>query len=243
MSNDVVTIFVPTRGRAEQLKKNMRLLKENTRYPACELIIIADADDPDTLKVCDKEKLDYVVMLQRSYFVTKINFAFSKAGGNYLVCLSDDVEVEPDWLTIAVDCFRNKFSDDVGVLCFGGDDTYKGNLAIHPFVSRKWIDRYQEGKRVLWHDYWHFYGDTEISLLSHYLKRFVYCPESKAIHTLPKDIEKRDEIWFHIHREIFLRDFAIFEERCGTQFPGYGPTEILVPKLKEIPLKAKIVVR
>jgi len=221
----------------------MRLLKENTHYPACELIIIADADDLDTLKVCDKERLDYVVMLERSYFVTKINFVFPKSGGKYLVCLSDDVEVEPDWLTIAVDCFKNKFSDDIGVLCFGGDDTYKGNLAIHPFVSRKWIDKYQWGKWVLWPDYWHFYGDTELSLLSRYLKRFVYCPESKAVHTLPKDIEKRDEIWFHIHREIFLRDFTIFEERCGTQFPGYGPTGISVPKLKEIPLKAKIVMR
>lgn len=229
MSKDPVTIFVPTRGRAKQLKKNMQLLKENTHYPACELIVIVDADDKDTLDVCREDKLNYIVRLHREYFATKTNAAFRGSSGKYFVCLSDDVEVQPDWLTIAVDGFKQNFSDDAGVLCFNDGGVYEGKLAIHPFISREWIDKFQYGKWILWPDYYHFYGDTEITIVSYCAGRFVYCPESKVIHTMPNELDKRDKHWWHIRNHIYPGDLAIFEKRCDTQFPGYGPGKIKMP--------------
>lgn len=229
MSNDVVSIFIPTRGRAEQLKKNMRLLRNNTHYPTYELLIIADADDKDTLRICDKEKLDYIVMLERSYFATKINFAFPKAGGNYLVCLSDDVEPQPDWLGIAVDAFRKAFSDDTGVLCFDDGGEWEFVIAPHPFISRKWIDRFQHGKWVLWPQYWHNYGDTEITIVSHAIGKFLWCPESKVIHHRPQNWGEADSTWKHIVNEIHPRDCKIYNQRLLHCFPGYGPEKIEIP--------------
>jgi len=137
MISDLVSIFIPTRGRAEQLKKNMALLRQNTHYPVYDLIVIVDGDDEDTLEVCEKERLPYIIRLHREYFVTKINFAFPRAGGNYLVCLSDDVEVQPDWLGIAVESFRKEFTDDVGVLCFDDGGEWQATIDPHPFISRK----------------------------------------------------------------------------------------------------------
>lgn len=225
----MVSIFVPTRGRTEQLKKNMELLRQNTHYPAYELIIIADADDKDTLGLCEKEKLDYLVMLHRDYFVTKINFAFLRAGGNYLVCLSDDVEVKTDWLTIAVDSFKKEFSDDTGVLCFDDGGEWEDVLAPHPFISRKWIDRYQHSKWVLWPEYWHNYGDTELSMVSRAMDKFLWCPESKATHHRPRNREEADSSWQKVMDEIEPRDLEIYYKRALNCFPGYGPEKIKIP--------------
>ena len=232
--SELVTIFIPTRGRVKQLENNLQLLKDNTHYKNYEVIIIIDNDDKDTLSLCNNNKLNYLIRFHREYFATKVNAAFRNCSGKYLICLSDDVEPEADWLQIALDCFKTTFPDDIGVLCFNDYGCYEGKLAIHPFVSREWVDRYQYGQWLLWPDYWHFYGDTELSIIAKYINKYVYCKESKVKHTLQSDPENRDGMWWSIRTNVYPIDLKIFKHRGVDGFPGYGPDKIKVPSFLEV---------
>lgn len=229
--DDVVSILIPTRGRVNQLKEKIGILRENTSYPAYELTVIVDSDDKETIDIVPKLKVDWIVAdakSPRQYWSSKINMAFKGCCGKYIVCLSDDVETAKDWLKIAVDAFHKHFDDDTGVLCFN-DDSGQGfnNLAIHPFVSRRWIDRFQYGKWILWPEYWQNYGDTEISFVALTLDKFLRCSDSKVTHIRPKNENDRDNLWWETRLNIQPRDWKLFIERHKNHFPGYGPERLV----------------
>lgn len=228
--SDVVSILIPTRGRAEQLKEKIGILRENTTYPVYELTVIVDSDDKETIGIAPKLGIDWIIAgakSPRSYWVGKINMAFKGSSGKYIACLSDDVETGKDWLGIAVDAFHKRFDDDTGVLCFDDGGEWKNKLAIHPFVSRKWIDRFQYGKWILWPQYWQNYGDSELTFVTKASSRFLWCPDSKVIHTRPKETNDRDDTWWETELNVHPRDWRIFIDRYKEGFPGYGPEKLI----------------
>lgn len=225
MTKDLVSILIPTRGRAKQLKKHIGIIRKNTYYVPYELLLMVDEDDEATIRVCEGLELRHFIHSvsedSRDFFVGKINRGFAESDAEYLIYFSDDVEVKPNWLMQALKCFTAHFPDGVGVIAFN-DGFWKEKLAPHGLVSRKWIDKYQFGKWLLWPEYLHYHGDNEISRVAKRLDKFAYCPDSKAIHTRPKDVKKRDAIWREMNEYCWPMDTEIFQQRIKQGFPGYG---------------------
>jgi GT2 family glycosyltransferase len=100
-----VSVVVATRDRVELLRACVEGVLYATDYPALDLII-ADNDsvDPETLGYMDEVSADLRVSVVRwphpfNYSAIN-NFAASRARGEYLCLLNNDIEViEPDWLS------------------------------------------------------------------------------------------------------------------------------------------------
>lgn len=228
MVKDLVSILVPTRGRARELKKNLKLIDKNTHYQRYELILMIDDDDEPAEKICKDFRLKYLVHHvteeTRDFYVAKINNGFKHSKGQYLVYLSNDVEVGSRWLMHAIKCFNANFPDDIGIVAFD-DGFWQDKLAPHGLVSRKWIDTYQFGEWLLWPEYIHWHADNELTRVAKSLGRFAYCPESKAIHTRPKDPEKRDFLYREAVGYCGPIDDELFRQRLSEGFPGYGSNQ------------------
>jgi len=225
MVENLVSILIPTRGRAKQLKKHIRLIRKNTFYEPYELLLMVDEDDEATIKVCRELELRHFIHSVsedgRDFFVAKINRGFKESEAEYFIYFSDDVRVESGWLKATISHFKNEFPDEIGLVAFD-DGFYHERLAPHGLVSRKWIDKLQFGGWLLWPDYLHYHGDQEITQVAKKVGRFSYCEKAKAIHIRPKNPEKRDSIWKEMHEYCWPIDTNLFYERRRVGFPGYG---------------------
>jgi len=230
MVKNLVSIIIPVRSRVEKLLKLIYLIRKNTHYPRYEIIVVVDEDDRKIQGLIHDELADIVnwSIMERDGYVHKLNAGFKFAKGEYLQVFGDDVEPQENWLTNAVSCFKKAFPDGIGVLAMD-DGQYRRKLAIHPFVSRKWIDSYQHGKWFQWPEYIHWHGDLELTLVAKAMKKFVYCPKARVLHVRP-NVQERDPQWWYVHMKFWTRDSSIFEARGQRGFPEYGPRKVKLEK-------------
>lgn len=228
--NELVSIIIPVRSRVEKLLNLIGLIRKNTHYPRYEIIVVVDKDDAKIQGLIHDELADIVNwrIMERDGYVRKTNAGFKIAKGEYLQVFGDDVEPQENWLTNALLCFKKAFPDGIGVLAMD-DGQYKQKLAIHPFVSRKWIDLYQHGKWFQWPEYIHWHGDLELTLVAKAMKKFIYCPKARVLH-VRKNVQERDLQWWYVHMKFWTRDSSIFEARGQGGFPEYGPRKMKLKK-------------
>ena len=228
---ELVSIIIPVRSRVEKLINLIGMIRKNTHYKPYEIIVVADKDDHKIQGLIhDKEMKDvHWLVRERDGYVRKTNAGFKVAKGKYFQVFGDDVEPQEYWLTNALLCFKKAFPDGIGVLAMD-DGQYQHKLAIHPFVSRKWINAYQHGKWFQWPEYIHWHGDLELTLVAKAMKKFVYCPKARAPHIRAMKIGERDMQWWYVHMNFWTRDSSIFEARGARGFPEYGPRKMKLKK-------------
>ena len=102
----LVSIIIPTRNRADLLRKCMDGLRQ-TRYPRIEVIVVDnDSDDPEAIAFLSElsaGRAEVIRVAGEFNFSRLNNVAVNRATGDLLCFLNNDVEMpEPDWLALLV---------------------------------------------------------------------------------------------------------------------------------------------
>ncbi|EPH99596.1 glycosyltransferase, group 2 family protein [Enterococcus faecalis 13-SD-W-01] len=131
LSEDLVSVIIPTKNGYEDLKMCVDSIIEKTTYPNYE-IIVADngSTDPKMQELFDsyREKLKerfIVELIDIPFNYSRINnLAVEKASGKYLLFLNNDTEViEPEWMTHMVSYAQFDRIGCVGAKLYYPDDT------------------------------------------------------------------------------------------------------------------------
>jgi len=100
----LVTIVIPTRNQLTLLRRCIESLREKTRYPHYEILIVDNqSDNIDMLAYLDRIATDGIARVVRynlpfNYSALN-NFAVKAASGSYLCLMNNDIEIiSEDWL-------------------------------------------------------------------------------------------------------------------------------------------------
>jgi glycosyltransferase involved in cell wall biosynthesis len=124
-----VSIIVPTRNRADLLRRCIDSVRRLTTYPDYEILVIDnDSDDPTTLELLsalNNSGAARVLKHHGSFNFSAINnAAVAQARGEVLCLLNNDIEViSPDWLEEMVSLACRQETGAVGAMLYYPDDT------------------------------------------------------------------------------------------------------------------------
>ncbi len=146
-----VSIIIPTKNHAELLDKALTSIIKLTEYKDYEIILLNNnSDAPDFFELVDrytKTHSDIFKCYDASFefnFSKLMNFGRSKATGEYLLMLNNDVEViHGDWVTQMMSFAQRDYTGAVGVKLLFPDDTIQhagvvlglGGAAAHVFAN------------------------------------------------------------------------------------------------------------
>ena len=248
-STPLVSILIPQRARPAQIRRCLELILQNTSYPNYEVILICDRDDMDSISGIPKDKRIRTVVdpsPTRQMFVGKVNYGYKICEGEYIVYLSNDIEVGENWLTEGVKALQGVFPDGMGVI------SARDIGAYHALVSRKFIEKALNG-RVFYPRYIHCYCDVELTVIAKRLNRFYATPKFATVHKRPSDnlyregqktrsqgkelLKKRMSMEFPLHEPMKLSDITVLtihywpSEHLKKCLLSYLPEEIEFIKL------------
>lgn len=110
-----VSIIIPNRNGLKHLERLAKSLRENTKYPDYEIIIVDNASADGSLEFLEKNGADLPLRIIRN----KENVSFSRgcnqgaemAKGDLLVFMNNDIRVLPGWLENMVDCYLRNIDE------------------------------------------------------------------------------------------------------------------------------------
>ncbi len=210
-SSPLVSILIPQRGRPAYIKKCLELILKNTCYPNYEVILICDRDDlASAASIPEHKKIKVVTdpCPVRQMYVGKINYGFRISKASYVIYLANDIEVKRNWLSEAMKTIKEKSPDDIGGLVTFNDGLYKGTLAPHGLISRKFVEEFLGGY-ILHPAYKHYWSDRELTKIAQKSNRFFYADKSFIVHNrvyddLQSEGQKsgdEDGKVFHLHQK------------------------------------------
>lgn len=114
LKQDLVSIIIPTKGRADFLENCLKSIKAQT-YKNIELIIVDGEPDSETLKLINKYKVTlykYTPTLKKGSFDApyKRNYGVKKSKGKYVYYVDADMELGKNLINEAVGLFNKKYS-------------------------------------------------------------------------------------------------------------------------------------
>ncbi len=136
-----MSLIVPTRRRPELLRRLLASLAETAaRREALEVILVVDADDPESLATAEPRLALRHVVAAPGQTMGHLNMAgYEAARGQYLMLLNDDVTARtPGWDDAIRRCFA-AFADDL-VLVHVNDLVFQNRLCTFPVVSRTFCE-------------------------------------------------------------------------------------------------------
>lgn len=110
------SVIVPTRDRAGYLKVALASIAPQVRGAGAELLVVDDADQAAVRALADRFGARYLRHDAPRGLNAARNTAIAAAGGDLLVFVDDDVEVDPGWLTALLAAARDCPDHEV----FGG---------------------------------------------------------------------------------------------------------------------------
>ena len=132
-NNPLVSILIPNKDHAEDLKKLLTSLYEKTTYANFEVIVIENnSEEQETFAFYESLKIKYnnlkVVKFEGAFNFSAINnFGRKFAKGEFLLLLNNDIEViTPEWLE---DMLGYAMQGDVGIV--GAKLLYSDNTVQH----------------------------------------------------------------------------------------------------------------
>ena len=147
LTEEKVSIIIPTKNHASDLKKCIASILEKTTYPSYEIVIVDNGSD-------EQELLDYYEELKKMNNVTvcsldipfnysKINnYAIEQATGSYYLLLNNDIEIiTPNWIEEMMMFVQREDVGAAGAMLYYPDDTVQhagvilgmGGIAGHMF--------------------------------------------------------------------------------------------------------------
>lgn len=135
----MITILVPTYGRAERLKTVFRNIEDTTTTPH-EVIWVLEDDDEDSKKVCGQLQPSVTVINERKRFYGgAINHGYKFAKGEYIFTGADDLRFGYHWDEEVLRVMK-------GSVRVGGTNDLmhpwvpEGRHATHYLVDRRYIE-------------------------------------------------------------------------------------------------------
>lgn len=123
----LVSIIIPTRNMVKYLKDCIESIENNTEYKNYEIIVVNNQSDDKTIlkyfkKVSERHTiLDYD---QEFNYSAINNFAVSKAKGDHVLLLNNDIKIiNKEWLESMLEFSQQREIGAVGALLFFEDDT------------------------------------------------------------------------------------------------------------------------
>ncbi len=136
-----LSLIVPTRHRLAKLQRLLGSLAETTADPGrIEIILVMDADDPDSLALQFSSVGWKRVVVPPGLSMGALNQAgFAAAAGNHLMLLNDDVIVRTRNWDKKIAAALHRFPDGI-VLVHVNDTLFQDGMCTFPLVSRTYCD-------------------------------------------------------------------------------------------------------
>lgn len=213
------SIIVPTRNRVAYLLPRMRLLERNTpelSNGTAELIFSVDEDDTQTIELVRTcfSNCPYIINPKLEIPAVKWNNAIPAASGEWLVTVSDDSIVHPNWLTNALRMLTKGFIGlPDGVT--GARNNYFTPLYM---ATREWLRAYNGGVLVI-PAYKCWFADIETAERAHRSGTYTVGMNS-VVEQLHADFKtaENDSI-YDIGRQRRNDDYLMYEKRKALGFP------------------------
>lgn len=174
-----IAILVPTRGRPQRLVGMMQSAIAMALNPELiEFVVYFDHDDIEIPSEIYNYKTR-VIKGPKLWLSSMYNACAAISSAQYLMYGSDDIMfATKSWdyqVRNAIDAFPNQFG-----LVFPNDlSSYKGTLATHGFVHKKWIDTFGYFLPPYFPD---VYGDTWLTAIAQEIGRLSYLEEVVVEH-------------------------------------------------------------
>lgn len=195
----MIYIVIPTYKRVKKLKRCIESLQRST-FKDWRLVIVADNMDVDSViygnSIVDDRLAEVMVQPEHRFVIGAWNRFWDEYKDKEfegMLGLCDDVELHPDSLQKAIECFRTNYPDTDGVVGFKQECTGRPDYTFKWFgqtiIGKKFASRYPNFQ-VHCPDYKHFYQDEEMYVFAESMKKFTCCPEALLIHYHPGFVEK-----------------------------------------------------
>jgi GT2 family glycosyltransferase len=129
VKNDLVSIIIPTKNHASDLKKCLNSIFEKTTYPNYEIVIVDNGSDEEDLFAYYEELKKHpnvtLCSLDIPFNYSRINnYAISKAKGDYYLLLNNDIEIiTPNWIEEMLMYVQRDDVGAAGAMLYYPDDT------------------------------------------------------------------------------------------------------------------------
>lgn len=129
LGTPLVSIVIPNKDQAEMLKNCLDSIREKSTYRNYEIIIVENNSKEEKTfafyKSLSGQKNIQVVYWDREFNYSAINnFGISKAKGDYIICLNNDITViTPEWMEELLGHCQRKEVGAVGVRLYYPDNT------------------------------------------------------------------------------------------------------------------------
>lgn len=211
-----LAIVIPTLGRSQVLVQLCANIADTTPVGSCDVVLVVDDDDIDTLRV-----LEYMpnirVLFGDGGYPGKANVGFNGTEAPFVLIAGDDVNFHHGWYNAGLSPFM-----DESICVVGPNDlspaTEGGENATMPIVRREYIDLHGGAWRspgLVFHEgYHHNYTDTELWFLAKH-RGVAHYAEDCVIEHMHPDWGKadEDETYKRGARTDFDKDAALFDAR------------------------------
>lgn len=109
------------------------------------------------------------------------NFLIRTTQSDFYLPLSDDVQLYPDTLDIALKCLLDNFPNGDGAVGLKTDNIEHASDSCFLLMGNQFVERFSF-RSPFCPEYVHFYADTELGLFAKKLGLFKFCEEAKLIH-------------------------------------------------------------
>lgn len=130
IGNPLISIIIPNKDHSDDLEKCLSSLYEKTTYKNFEIIVVENnSTEQKTFEYYESAKSRYnnlkVIVWEKGFNYSAINnFAESKAKGEYILLLNNDIEIiTPDWIEQMLMFAQRKDVGAVGAKLYYDDDT------------------------------------------------------------------------------------------------------------------------
>jgi glycosyltransferase involved in cell wall biosynthesis len=141
MPRPTFSLIVPTRRRPDRLRQMLDSVARTARRPDdIEIILVIDADDPDSAAVShERLSVRHVVGPHGRTMGALNETGYDASAGSYVMLLNDDVVARtPGWDATALRCCR-RFADGIA-LVHVNDTLSTHHLCTFPLVSRTFCE-------------------------------------------------------------------------------------------------------
>lgn len=212
-----VTLITLTCKRPEGLRAIIKSIMANTTDIAYKLLVVADNDDTEAYNYCVENDIQCILSNICRDFVAQANMGIYACDTPYFVILADDMEIlEPGWLGNALNIFKDRFPDGVGLMAFN-DGIQNGRIFATGMSSKKFV--HHMGGHLYYPKYIHYGGDNEVSFTAKQLDLYHYAESVKVAHFHPTNknqelANKKDETYLNSEK-FNSHDQRLKRERKG----------------------------
>lgn len=180
---DVISVLIPTRGRADKLYDLVKNIFNSSCTPGkVEVCFYIDDDDHSTITETQVLAANFNVKNKvgpKVIFSDMWNQLLDISAGDILMICGDDVKFNTQrWDHFIREEFKKLPSDKIGYVCVN-DEIHRGGLGVHGFLHRNWV-------RVLGHitpdKFIYCWADNWVDDIAKMLGRRVYLDEVVVSH-------------------------------------------------------------